>query len=806
MTFFLKRSKTPGIAAALLVLAASSAQAGEKWVCQPGADQQEWECVRGAEVMLPGKPQPAPPAMPAAPATPVTPPSPGAATATAPAWSAPAHATPDQVRTGPSVADQCSTPGWRQPPVPDTARQAGETLINADQSSGTVERFELTGNVDIIKDNQRLLADRVIYDQQQDRADAEGNVLLLQEGIQIKSTRGYKQIEGEQAEFENARFLLPERNGRGTAKTIFVESATQTHLTDTTYSTCPPGNQDWELRTGKLALDKQTGTGTARDVSLRFKGVPFLYTPYLSFPIDDRRKSGFLMPSYGSTDNTGTDISIPYYWNIAPNRDATITLRNMSKRGVQVGAEYRYLHDNSSGQLAFEALPDDQLYGDDRSLLTYTHSATYGDHWSNEVLLNNASDDDYFTDLGENLSLSSITHLERRIDLTHTQDNWSLRTRLQNFQPINSAENYQRLPQLTLTTTFPEQINGFNYSLGSEFVRFDHKDNKVDGERLDLYPAVAYDYSEVGYYLRPKLGLHYTRYSLNNPDAGNPDDPSRTVPVFSIDSAIFLERDTTWGERKLLHTLEPRLFYLYTPYRDQNGIPTFDTGELTFSSAALFRENRFSGADRQGDANQISLGVTTRFTDHDSGFEYLNATIGEIFYLEDRRVTNTTDSLQTSNRSDLVADATVNLSRYASLSSSLQWDTYQEHMSKSSLTYQYRQDERHILNARYRQERSSQEQVDLSAYWPLSQHWSGVARYYYSLRDEQTLEGVAGLEYDTCCWSLRFVARRYTSDGITSSNAFFIQLNLKGLTSIGDEPTSFLEEGIFGYSDVLGAR
>lgn len=664
----------------------------------------------------------------------------------------------------------------------------------------------LTGNVDIVKDNQRLLADRVIYDKQKDRADAEGNVLLLQEGIQIKGTRGYKQIEGEQAEFENARFLIPERNGRGSADTIFVENAEQTHLTSTSYSTCPPGNQDWELRADKLKLDKQEGTGTARDVSLRFKRVPFFYTPYMSFPIDDRRKSGFLLPSYGSTDNTGTDISIPWYWNIAPNRDATLTLRNMSRRGVQLGAEYRYLHQNSGGQLAFEVLPDDQVYGDDRGLITYTHHADYGDYWSNEVLLNNVSDDNYFTDLGENLSLTSITHLERRIDLTHTRANWSLRTRLQNYQPVNSAKTYQRLPQVTLTTTFPGVSNGLNYYLTGEFVRFDHKDDVVDGERLDLYPAVAYDYNQIAYYFRPKLGLHYTRYSLNNPTAGNPDNPSRTVPVFSIDSGLFLERDSRWGGRKLLHTLEPRLFYLYTPYRDQGGIPTFDTGELTFSSAALFRENRFSGADRQGDANQVSLGITTRFIDQDSGFEYLHATIGEIFYLEDRRVTNGADSLQTNNRSDLVADLTANLSRNASISGNLQWDPYQEHVGKSSLTFQYRSDERHILNARYRQERSSQEQVDLSGYWPLSQHWSGIARYYYSLRDERTLEGVAGLEYDSCCWSLRFVARRYASDGIIASNAFFIQLNLKGLTSIGDKPTSFLEEGIFGYSDVLGAR
>lgn len=678
----------------------------------------------------------------------------------------------------------------------------GKTRISADQSDGDLNYFVLTGNVDIVRENQRLMADKVIYDKKNNRVDAFDNVNFLLPNIQISGSKGHTQIEGEQASFEDAQYEMMARNARGTASLIQRESKDIMRMTKLSYSTCPDERQDWVLKASKLKLDNKEGVGTARNAVIRFKNIPIFYTPYIRFPIDDRRKSGFLLPSIGTSDESGTAVEIPYYWNISPNRDATIKPKNLTDRGVLLGGEYRYLHSKSSGKLEFEYLPDDEIFKDDRHQFSYKHQSRFGQYWRTDVLLNNVSDDDYFINLGDNLSQSSTTHLERHIDLTYTRPTWSVLTRFQNFQPVGSSESYRRLPQIKLNTNIPEKKNGLQYHLDTEFVRFDHKEAVTTGSRLDVMPGISLNYSNIAYFITPKISLRHTRYSLDLPAIGNPDDPNRTTPIFSLDSGIFFERESTFRGWNYLQTLEPRIYYLYVPFRDQSSLPVFDTGALTNSLAQLFRENRFNGPDRQGDANQITTAVTTRFIENDSGRERLSATIGQLYYLDDRRVNLPGNNTTTFSRSDIFAEISIYPWEHTSLSTSIQRDTRLHQISKTSTQIQYQKDARHILNASYRYQDNSTNQATISAIWPISQRWSTVAHWEYSFKDDgNTLEGIAGIQYDTCCWNARFVYRNYFL-GTRDNNALFLQLSLKGLAKIGEGIGSLLEEKISGYADI----
>lgn len=678
----------------------------------------------------------------------------------------------------------------------------GETRIRADQSGGTERHFVLTGNVEIERLGERLQADRVTYDQDANRADAEGNVVLQQPGFEVRAQSGYTEIEGEQGEFNQAHYELPERNARGDALHVEKVSDTEARLKQASYTTCPNLRRDWELRGERVELDKTAGTGTARNVTVRFKDVPFFYTPWISFPIDDQRKSGFLLPNIGTSGESGFDLSVPYYWNIAPNRDATITPRILTDRGVQLQGEYRYLTRRSYGETGLEYLPDDDVYGDDRALFSYREHSTFTPNWSTDVNLNWASDPDYFHDLGQTLSIASVTHLERRADLNYASNYWSVLGRLQGFQPMRGAgEGYRRMPQVIAQATIPGDNPRWMYQWYGEAVYFDHAlDGSVPtGARVDLKPGISYDLRGTAWYVRPQLSARYTGYTLdNNPAATSPE---RTTPILSVDSGLFFERDATVGGRSYLHTLEPRAYYLYVPYENQDDIPLFDTGLLDFSFAQLFRDNRFSGPDRQGDANQLTLAVTSRLLENESGAERLRASIGQIYYFDDREVTLTPSSpTQDQSSSAIVGELGVTLWRATSLTLGAQYDPHTAELDKSAAQLRYQPAAGKIFNVGYRFRRNDLEQTDVSFLWPLSARWSVVGRWNYSLRDELTLERFAGLQYDSCCWAVRMVARQYVNDLDSDTNtAFYIQFVLKGLTNIGTGVEDLLQEGIIGY-------
>ncbi len=679
--------------------------------------------------------------------------------------------------------------------------------LDADSAQISDENlYILEGNAEIRYGTQRLQADKIIYNAAEGTIVAEGAVRLASPTLVVEGRNARLSTTTGSGELEQIRYTLPARHARGSADRLELMDREKVVLDNTSFTTCPEGNTDWQLTAGKITLDQATGSGTARNARLTFKGVPILYSPVIGFPIDDRRKSGFLAPRLGTSGETGIDISTPWYWNIAPNRDATITPRLMTSRGFMLGGEFRYLNKRSQGQLDVEYLPSDNKFGNqDRNRFAIRHDGKPFSRLVTHIHAGNVSDDDYFRDLGGSQLDVSQTHLERTAGVTWQGDAWTLAARVQDYQTIDSTlpaadEPYKRLPQINLDISPVKKLRGLQFSMNSELTRFDRND-RVTGTRLDLQPRLRLPVYHSGWFIDPSVSVRHTRYSLDNTGPGDPESPTRTTPVTSIDAGSFFEREFRWGDTNLVQTLEPRIFYLYVPFEDQSDIPVFDTGEYDFNFWQLFKENRFSGGDRMGDANQLALALTSRLINPANGMQQVSASVGELFYFRDRRVTLPGDSTETSNRSDLVASLSVQFSENWQTSASILWDPENSSTSRGNVQLQYRTDERRLFNLGYRFRRDVLEQVDTSILWPLNPSWHIVSRWNYSLTDNKTLNALAGIGYESCCWGLQLVGRSFVNDDNGGRNtAVYLQIELKGLVGLGSKIDRLLEHDILGYS------
>ena len=644
--------------------------------------------------------------------------------------------------------------------------------------------------------------------------DAERRALLLTGGVRyedpdslVLSDSAEFAYESGRIRFEGAEYEVGKTNARGAADVLEINQDGRLQLAEVSYTTCPPESNDWIIEAGEIELNTQTGVGAARSVRLRFQGVPILYTPYLSFPITDARKSGVLTPEIGSTGRSGNELSIPYYWNIRENYDATITPRLLTDRGLQIATEVRYLLQNSDGKLEVEYLPDDNKFNDNRHLLRFGHQTLFAGGWRNQIDLTDVSDNQYFEDLGGSLSIASITHLNRSVAFDFFSDSWSLLGRVQDFQTIDSAiqpedEPYQRLPQIYARGYWPDSLLGLSYGLDTELVYFD-RDVGVTGWRLNAAPEVALPFEKPGWFVIPAVRLDYTQYDLQDITPGQDEQPSRTVPIASLDTGLYLERSMKSAERRV-QTLEPRLLYVHVPFREQSDLPVFDTIVPDLNLVQLYRKNRFLGVDRIADTDQLSVGVTSRIIDVDSGRELMSATIGQALYLSEQRVTLPGESPVVSDSSDYIAEVRFLLYENLNFDVGHQWSGGDGGTTQSEARLQYRPQSNKVLNLAYRFRRQSLEQGDVSWSWPLSQSWNFVGRYKYSFRDDKALEQFYGLEYESCCWGLRLVGRRFisTRDG-TRDSSIGLQLVLKGMTSVGTKADRLLERGILGYSPTL---
>ncbi len=713
-------------------------------------------------------------------------------------------------------------------------------------------RIVLTGSAEVRRNDAVVKGDYIDYDRATGDTRVRGNGLIMREGSIIRGSSLDFNVDKDTGEVHDPNFWLGGSGGAGVATHADIFSKSRMRLTNVNYSGCPCPDPAWYISSPQVDLDFDKNEGVARNGVLYFKDVPILYSPYLTFPIKKERKSGLLVPTYGTTSNSGFDFSLPYYFNLAPNYDATLTPRYLSKRGLMLGGQFRYLGRTYSGQVDGTYLPDDALTGDKRWLLLAQHKQDLGNGFRTALDLRRVSDDDYFRDFSSfGLTTSTVNYLPSSARVT-----WS---GLKYFSAQLAAYSYQTLQDSTrgsyITPQFdklPElYVRGARYNWGGFDLVSDNyatkfsmpfysgrfsgpvydpwrtRHRRPDGTRFSSYTSLSYPIVHTGWYVTPKVGIHMSQYNTDwYPDdlpqyAGYPSTQSRVLPIMSLDAGMTFERNTTLFGNKSIQTLEPRIYYLRVPYRDQSDIPIYDTSIASFNFAQAFSENIFSGGwDRIANANQITLGLTTRWLDEESGFERLSLSAAQRLYFEDQKVALTNEKLRTNQKSDYLFGASAALTDTLGVRFDAQWNPDSrdrnrmtaglrwnpQRLTSLSVAYRYERDPRLIADPQFvidPENDRTREQVSLAGQWPLTRKLYAMGRFDYSLQEKRGTQSILGLEYKgDCCWTARMVMQRYSVSKEDVNTALFFQLELAGLGSLGSDPLNLLRDRIIGYEAV----
>ncbi len=698
-------------------------------------------------------------------------------------------------------------------------REQRTVFIRADRISGLNEvKTVADGNVELRRAGTSLIADHVTFWSLEDELDAAGNVRLVRDDDAISGPHLHMNVRDFVGVFDqpsyalkraprkdNVPFALPREpiTGSGEASRIDFEGEGLYKLKSATYSTCAPSSRDWYAEAVEISLDYNREIGEASSARVVFKDVPILYTPWLSFSLNEKRKSGLLAPTIGTSTSSGLDVTLPWYWDIAPNMDATIAPRMMARRGLQLNSEFRYLEQSYNGLARFEYLPRDQLTGKTRTAYSLLHDQVLAPGLVGNVNVNGVSDDSYFTDLSSRVSMVSQANLLRQGTLTYSTGWWNATLMAQRYQTLQDpaapvAIPYYRMPQLTVNASRPDLPVGLAFNFNSEFVNFGHP-TLVTGQRLIAYPQISLPMQTAAFFFTPKIGMHITRYSLDRRADGVPAQIDRQLPILSADVGAVLERPVNWFDRSLTQTLEPRVYYLQVPNRDQSKIPTFDSGLADFNFAQIFSENRYGGSDRIGDANQLTAAVVSRLIDPNTGAELVRGAIGQRFYFNTQQVTLPGEIPRTDRKTDLLAAFSGRVVDRVFVDTAWQYNPSLSRTQTLNLGARYQPEIGKVLNAGYRYTRDQLGQIDISGQWPLSGGWHGVGRYNYSTKDRKLIESLGGIEYDGGCWVARVVFHRLATTTTQATTALFFQLELNGLGRIGANPLDMLRRSIPGY-------
>jgi len=685
------------------------------------------------------------------------------------------------------------------------AREEQPTEIQGDRMVGTETTPQYQGNVALVRGDQFLGTDNLRFDTESGTYVAEGSVRYQDGGIRIVADRAEGDQDDDSHVITNVRYQLVDRRGNGGADSINLRGPVgQMH--HSTYSTCDPSQRAWELQAQRIDVDSDEGFGVARNAVLRLGRFPVLYVPWIKFPVDDRRRTGLLYPSVSMSGRNGFDYRQPVYLNLAPNYDATLTPRLMTKRGLMLDTEFRYLYGSGRGTVEAAYLPGDDLRDRDRGRFSFNGYHNLDAHWQARANVGWVSDDRYVEDFSNRLAGVSASYLQSTAGVFGTGQYWTAGAMAEHFQLTDYTLTDANLPYSRLPRAYVnwEQPLGHWLDAGvwAEAVRFQHSE-RPGGSRLDVKPYLSARLGGPAWYVTPTLAWRYTTYQLEEDLAqqlGGDRSPTRSLPVASLDAGVYFDRETTIGGDAYLHTLEPRLFYLNAPYRDQDGLPLFDTRPFTFSWGQLFRDNRYSGADRQTDANQLTVALSTRLIRQSDGREKLSASIGQIRYFEDSRVVAPGETPVQRGKSAWVADANYVINDRWNLGASYQWDPKFRREDLASVRARYLWPGDGVVNLSYRYRRDLLEQADFSFLYPISPTWSVVGRYYHSIQDDKLLEAIAGVQWDSCCLAVRALARRYVRNREGElDNAIQVEFVLKGLGSAGQDTERTLRRAILGY-------
>lgn len=736
--------------------------------------------------------------------------------------------------------------GYQQRAFPHPLNSAAESFAIVAEADSLAAELDVAahfqGNVTIEQGNRLIVAPNAVIDYPRRAVHFNDGVRMDEPGVVMQGDTATVFLDSSRADLVGVQFLLANASLRGDAQTMTQDENGNLVLTENDFTRCEPGNNGWRLNTQSLEIEEGAVFGTAKHAVLRLKSVPIFYTPYLKFPISDERVSGFLFPTFAYSDEDGVDVSIPYYFNIAPNYDATLIPRYISQRGAAGELELRHLNSWQTTILSGAMLPSDNLFNGglsredfdeaggeailgeferaDRWLGAIDHKGRIG-AFRTIIDYTSVSDRDYFRDLGSDLGVSSRLELERRGEVQYASGGLFMRLWAQRFQRLDEVhiDEYQRLPELDLSYS-KSLVGPLSLNFGAKWSEFDRDTDglnglaAVTGSRTHIEPRLRMNLSRSYGFLNASAGIRYTAYNLEQDSAALgvqliDDTPDRNIGIADLDAGLFFERELNWFGQELIQTLEPRLYYLWQEFDAQENLPSFDASKLTFGYSQLFRDNRFSGVDRFGDTQQISAGLTSRFISSDTGREYFRYSIGEIFYFDDREVTLAgaagVDEQQSS--SAIASEVSAAIAQHWRFTGSIVWDPHDNKVDEGGVAIQYQSDNRHIVNVGFRNRFDQDiEQTDLSLYWPVTKHIAIMGRWNYDLVSGRTIEGFGGLEYSDCCLQVRLVARHFLDspsaanfENIDSDDGVFLQVVFKGLAGFGTRVESVLERGIRGY-------
>jgi LPS-assembly protein len=693
----------------------------------------------------------------------------------------------------------------------------GPVFFSGDRASGRIDlEITLQGNAQMRREGAVISADRITYLQPDEQVNAVGGVRLSKEGTVILGTEMQLRLDTNQGYFANANYSIGSLGGRGFAKQLEVDGRSNLRAEDAFYTTCSPENPDWQLQGDSMELSKENQQGQIKGCRLIFMKRQLAAVPFFYFALGKERQTGFLTPGFESNSRVGIGLVTPFYWNIAPNRDATIAPRFMTRRGVQFENEYRFLEPLVAGEINYDFNPNDLASNGFRYRGQVNLRANLGAQWQLGVSGRRVSDDTYLADYGRNLIVASETRLPVEANLSRSFGPWQLTVRTQTWQHLLDARltpSYESVPQIRLASD--QKVGSFDWSAVFDATRFDIDRPSVaaTGWRTFVNPSIRAPVLRPGYFFAPKLSLHASHYQLDrNPDGGR--RLTRVVPTLSLDSGLNFERDLTWRGEQFKQTLEPRLFYVKTPYRDQTQFPVFgDTALADLNFASLLSENAFTGNDRISDANQLTTMLVSRVLSAADGSQRLRFAIGQRWSFSSQRVTlAATDPPRTDTKSDVLVAVSGDVTRAVAFDLGLQYSVPNQRVPRFNASLRYWPDDLHVVNFGYRYSTATQvNQFDTSWRWKVGPQWSVLGRLNYSFAKTGTatltgatdrpglVEVILGAEYDVDCWAVRSVVQRFVTADRKPTTQVFIQLELKGLGQVGNSPFDVLKRNIPGF-------
>ena len=843
LDLFAKRLLSTAIASASTLVAANSTdQSYQQWRCKPDANN-EWQC--GQETLAPSGY--------ARPRVLKIPQNPKATTNTIVAsqainpysqwdWVEKSDLSDKSIcKTGCDGAYVAPKADWE-----DAEKDPEGSPLRADAGSSRLEgdTVLLTEDVLLSQGNRSVKTDKAELNRSTNKLKLSGNIEAREPNLLLRADTANINTDTNLGEFTNARFLIHDNGVRGTASALQRPTQTTLDLVKGTVTQCTPEDEVWLISSGNIHLDTDEGQGDAKHATLKIKDVPVFYVPYISFPIDDRRKTGVLWPTFGSSNDNGFEFTVPYYINIAPNYDATFTPHYIEKRGTMIEAELRHMNRFGEWLVAGSQL-NDELYTDNPTPSEEEETPPQENRWignldhsgniygvTTRIDYSKVSDEDFFTDLTtDSLELKRTSHLNQQATLGYNFGTWKTQLTVQDHQTVDELLNdqYQLMPRASVERLFTGKSFALDWQLQAEFTDFQHNDSIDEGgsfetgERTFVEAGISYPIRGAAGFIIPTAQIRNISYQLEEFEAGDDDSPSATTPVATLDMGLIFERSTQFGDSPFLQTLEPRLYYFYSELEDQDANPNFDTRELTFSYSQLFRDTRFSGHDRLDDADQLSVGLTSRFIDDEDGREVLTLSLGQIFYFEDREVQiNSTDLNEVQSSSNVATEVLYQPSDKVWLTQNLLWDTREDKLDEGGLSLHYQTESNNLFNFGYRYSRLGTSslstgprdlsQVDTSMALALSDRWSLFSRFRYDVEDHRSLDQMVGVQYDDCCWMVRVLyqegVQQETLDELTnevnveSDYAFIVEFQLKGLGNLGNKAENLLKESILGYEDL----